>query len=87
MATVKQYIQSMRSRQDMIARKFGCDISQADKQVRVLNLSVLALIAVVVKALVDKGVITDAELMAVMDAARDDAYQDEPVEPSPLGGA
>jgi hypothetical protein len=82
MATVPQYIAQMRQRQDVIASKYGCDISRADKQVRVLNLSILALIAVVVKTLVDKGVITDAELLATMNAARDDTYPDEPVEPT-----
>jgi hypothetical protein len=80
-ATIPQYISAMRQRQDVIARKFGCDISQADKQTRVLNLSMLALLAVVVKTLVDNGVITDAQLNAVMDAARDGSYPDEPNHP------
>jgi hypothetical protein len=83
MATVKTYVTQLQNRQIVIARKFGCDIAQADKQTRVLNLSVLALLAVVIKTLVDKGVITDAELLATLDAARDDTYPDEPMEPPP----
>jgi hypothetical protein len=84
MATVKQYIAALRQRQDVIAVKYGCDIARADKQTRVVNLSILALLAVIVKALVDKGVITDAELTATLNAARDDVYDDEPVESPPL---
>lgn len=79
--TVKQLIAAMRARQDAIARKFGCDIASASKQWRVLNLSILALLAVLIKTLIDQGVITGAQLMATMDAARDDTYDDEPVDP------
>lgn len=84
MATVKQYLVQLRQRQDAIARKFGADVSRAGKSARVLNLSLLCLLAVLIKTLVDKGVLTDAELVATLDAARDDAYPDEPVEPPPL---
>jgi hypothetical protein len=73
----------MLDRERVIAGKFGTDISRADKQTRVLNLAVLALLAVVVKALTDNGVLTDAQILAVLNAARDDAYDDEPVEPPP----
>lgn len=83
MATVKQYVQQMLDRERVIARKFGVDLSQADKQTRVLNLAFLALLAVVVKTLVDKGVITDADLTATLNAARDDTYEDQPIEPPP----
>lgn len=80
--TVKALIQAMLGRQHVIARKFGCSLSETSKQWRVLNLSILALIAVVVKTLIDQGVITGAQLMATMDEARDDAYDDEPVNPA-----
>lgn len=83
MATVKQYLTQLRARQDAIAVKLGTDISRADKQMRVLNLSVLALLAVLIKTLTDKQLITDGELLAVLNAARDDAYDDEPIEPPP----
>lgn len=81
MATVKQYTQQIRNRQTVIARKLGCDINQSDKKTRVVNLALIVLIAVLVKTLVDKGVITDADLAATLDAARDDAYDDEPIDP------
>lgn len=79
MATVKQYVTQMFDRQTVIARKMGVDITKATKVQRVLNLSQTVLVAVVVKTLVDKGVITDAELNATLNAARDDAYNDEPI--------
>jgi hypothetical protein len=84
MATVKQYIIQMRNRQKTIATKLGADITRADKQTRVLNQSLLALLAVVIKTLTDKGVINDAELIATMNAAEADAYDDEPMEPPSL---
>jgi hypothetical protein len=82
-ATLAAYVQALRDRQVVIARKLGSDVSRSDKQTRVLNLSVLTLLATVIKTLVDKGVITDAELLATLDTARDGAYADEPAEPPP----
>jgi hypothetical protein len=83
MATVAAYVTQMLTRERVIAKKLGCDIRQADKPTRVLNLAMLVMLAVVVKTLVDKGVVTDADLLATMDTARDDAYNDQPTEPPP----
>ena len=85
MATVKQYIVALRQRQDVIAKKLGCVISQEPKGARVINISLLALLSVLIKTLVDKGVITDAELVATLQAAADDVWPDEgPIVPPPL---
>lgn len=81
--TVKQYVLEMLQRQVAIGRKFGADISTFSKQLRVLNMSILVLLAVVIKTLTDKGVITDAELLTTLNAARGDDYDDEPVDPIP----
>jgi hypothetical protein len=81
MTTLAVYVQQMRDRQAVIARKLGSDIGQVDKQTRVQNLSLLVLLAAVIKTLVDKGVMTDAEILATLNAARDDVYTDEPVQP------
>jgi hypothetical protein len=81
MTTIPTYVQQMRDRQAVIARKLGSDIGQVDKQTRVANLSLLVLLAAVIKTLVDKGIITDAELLATLNAARDDTYADEPLNP------
>ena len=80
MASVKAYVNNMLDVQQKIARKFDSDISQLSKQFRVLNLAILAVIAVVVKTLTDNGVITDAQLQATLAAARDDTYWREPDE-------
>jgi hypothetical protein len=82
-ATLKAYVTQLHARQKVIARKLGADIAYVDKTSRVLNLSLLTLLAVVVKTLVDKGVIADAELLATLDTARDDAYDNQPIQPDP----
>lgn len=81
MPTVKAYVAALSNRQQAIAMKYGADVTRTSKTTRVAIKSVLVLLAVVVKTLVDKGVVTDAELTATLDAARDDTYDDEPVEP------
>ena len=80
MASLKQYVTFMYDRQKIIARKLGCDIRLADKTTRVANLAVLGLIAVVIKTLTDRGVITDGDLLAQLDVLRDADYDDEPVD-------
>lgn len=86
MASVKQYVAAMLDVEQKIARKLDSDISQLSKEFRVLNLALLVVVAVVVKTLTDNAVITDAQLNAVLAAARDDAYQPEPSEPPPPSG-
>lgn len=88
MATIKQYITNMLAVEQKIAWKYDSDISQLSKEFRVLNLAILAVIAVIVKTLTDNAVITDAQLNAVLVAARDDSYPPEPTEfpPVPPGG-
>jgi uncharacterized protein (UPF0333 family) len=78
MATVKAYVANMLDVEQKVAFKFDSDISQLSKEFRVLNLAILVVIAVVVKTLTDNGVITDAQLNAVLTAARDDSYPPEP---------
>lgn len=78
MATIPQYIDHMRSRQAAIANQMGSDLTAMDKQHRVMNLSLMAFMAVIMKTLVDAGVITDAQLLATLNAARDGTYPDEP---------
>jgi hypothetical protein len=75
---VKAYVQALRDRQLIIGEKLGTHLQGTPKEDRVLNLSVLALLSVLIKTLVDKGVITDAELTATLNEARDDAWPDEP---------
>lgn len=81
MATVKTYANQFTRRAVVVARKFGFDPELSDKPTRVLVRTLMVVLGVVVKLLVDKGVFTDQELLAAFDTAADDAYPDEPVEP------
>lgn len=87
MATVAQYVQQMLDRQQVIARKLGSDIGQADKPTRVLNMALLAMLGTVIKALVDDpaATVTDADLITIFNAARDGEWPDEPIDPPPDG--
>lgn len=76
--SIIEYVRQMYARQRVIAEKLGSDISRSTKPVRVLNLSILVLLAVPIKALVDKGVLTDQELISILNEARDALYDDEP---------
>jgi hypothetical protein len=82
MATIPQYVKTMRDAQWSIASKLGVDLSRADKVTRVLMLSTLAVLAVVVKTIVDQGLITDAQLKATLNTLRQATYTDEPPEPT-----
>lgn len=79
--TIIEYVRQMYARQRVIAEKLGSDISRNTKPVRVMNLSLLVLLAVPIKALVDKGILTDQELVAILNQARDAIYDDEPLQP------
>lgn len=81
MATIPQYVKQMRDAQWDIARKLGVDLSRADKTTRVLMLSNLVVTAVLVKTVVDQGLVTDAQLKATFSNLRQAAYADEPPEP------
>lgn len=81
MTALVQYVRILRSGQASVARKMGVDLSRADKGTRVLMESNLVMIATVVKALVDHGVITDDALLQTVAALRSAVYADEPVVP------
>lgn len=69
-----------------VARQMGCDLTQADKQLRVGLYSNGVSIAVLAKTLVDNGVITDAQLLATINAADAGVYPDEPFIPAASAG-
>lgn len=64
MATLVQYLQQLRAMHRATARKLGMDLQAQDVGDRILTASAGAVIAVIVKTLVDKGVITDDDLAA-----------------------
>ena len=82
MATVKTYVANMKPIARQISIKYGSGVG--DKTTRVAVMTLLTLLAVVIKLLVDKGYITDAELQAAVAAAGNDSYDDEPIEPPPM---
>lgn len=82
MAAIKVYLDSIRQRELVIARKLGADLTGLESQLRVLNLSLLAVISVLAKTLIENGVITTAQLNAVLDSARDDTWWTEPDNPA-----
>lgn len=85
MATVaaKAVYTQLRSALLTIASRMGSDLSVAPKTLRVALFACLALISVVVKALVDNGVLTVAQLLAARDAAVAEVWDDEPIDPPP----
>ncbi len=93
---VVQYVEPLLRRQASVLRdKLGVDIMGVDAQSYRLNLTVLVLIGVVMKAMVDKGAITDAEWLARVDSSLDpvEAWpywivaQAPPGTPAPEAGA
>lgn len=81
MAAVRVYLTRMREVQRLAGRKMGTDVAVADKATRVAVYSPLAVLAVIVKLLVDRAVITDADLAAAFAAMDGTAWDDEPREP------
>jgi hypothetical protein len=69
-STIPQYVKIMRDAMWDIAKRFGVDMSQEPKATRAALLSDFAVQAVLIKTLVDKGVISDAELLAAINAMR-----------------
>jgi hypothetical protein len=75
MATVPQYVTVMRNAAWDIAQRFGVDLQYETKADRAQLLSILAIQAILIDALVKKGVLTDAELLAAINAVRASPWQ------------
>jgi len=83
MATIPVYVQKLFDAQQWIARQMGVDIRVISAEARVIVLSQDLTTAVILKTLVDKGVVTDAELTTTMNAVRNAIYQRQPPEVIP----
>jgi hypothetical protein len=70
MTTVVQYVKLMRDTMADVSERFGVALDYEDKSLRAGLLSTLTVQAILVKALVDKGVISDDELLAALNAVR-----------------
>lgn len=79
--TIQQYVAAIMQREQIVAAKAGVDLSATGKEMRVLNRCMVVLVSVLCKAIVDKGVVTDAEMLALLDAAGSVAWADMPLNP------
>jgi len=70
MTTIPQYVKVMRDAMWDIAERFGVDLQYEDKAMRAGLLAALSAQAVLIKVLVDKGVITDQDLLTAVNAMR-----------------
>lgn len=85
MATIPQYTTVMRNLQWDICKRLGVDLSTATNTERALAVSALAVQATLINLLVTKGVVTDAQLLAAVNAVRQSPWlpAPEPVNPVP----
>jgi hypothetical protein len=79
-ATVQTYVSQIQQVQQQVAMKMGSSI--IDKRLRILLASSAVPVAVLIKVLVDKGVVTNAELQNALTAAMNDVWPEaeEPTE-------
>lgn len=75
MATLPQYVKIMRNTAWDIAQRFGVDMQYEAKSERAQMLAVLAVQAILIDILVKKNVVTDAELLAAINAVRASSWQ------------
>jgi hypothetical protein len=80
--TVQQYVQLLRPLARKISVTLGEDVGKVQRTDRILLVVQLGALSVLIKVLVDKGILTDAELQAAYNAAAADPTY--PVEPIPV---
>jgi hypothetical protein len=71
-ATVQTYVSQILQVQKQVALKMGSSI--LDKRLQILLASSAVPVAVLIKVLVDKGVVTNAELQNALDTAMNDVW-------------
>lgn len=81
MTTVVQYVTAMRRTQDQIGAQFGADLRRIPQETRILDVTVLGLIAVVAKTMEDKGLVAAADFQATLNAALTEVFPPEPPAP------
>jgi hypothetical protein len=68
-ATIPEYVVPLLKRQQTAAELLGSDIMHTGFEAYRINLTLLTIIGVLMKALNDKGVVTDAEWLTRLDGA------------------
>jgi hypothetical protein len=78
---VRTYVAQLRQRQRAMSSRFGSYLEAMSPETRVALTCANGSTAVLAKLLVDKGVITDAELIAALDAAVGESFPPEKAGP------
>jgi hypothetical protein len=73
----------MRSAENQVALQSGVSLPAETQVLRVVQTGGLAMVGTLAKLLVDKGIVTDAELQAALNAAVAEPWPGEPVNPPP----
>jgi len=76
---VMTYAATLRTLANQLGLALGCDITQLPKDVRVSDFAGLAAVAIVCRAIVDKGLLTNADLQAAVTAAQAETWPNEPI--------
>jgi hypothetical protein len=77
--TIGQYGGVLRPAVEKFSASLGVDLAMESQSIRVAVVSVLFIVSILIKLLVDSGVITDSELLAELDTALAGRYPPEPV--------
>lgn len=78
MATTVTYYRQLKNARDTIAAALGVDVRSVQTETRAMSNAVLACLAILIKALTDNGVLTDAQLQAAVQTALAEAWDPEP---------
>ena len=70
MATLPQILKVLRDTAWDISMRFGADIKHSDKTLRAGLYGVLGVQSIILKRMLDKGLMTEAEMMAAINAVR-----------------
>lgn len=79
MTTIGQYGGVLRPAVEKFSASLGVDLAMESQSIRVAVVSVLFIVSVLIKLLVDSGVITDTALLTELDTALAGRYPPEPV--------
>lgn len=77
MATLPQYLKVLRDTAWDVAMRFGVDLRHEEKATRAAMMGVLASQAVLIDKLVEKGVLTDQELLQAINKVRNSDWTPE----------
>lgn len=80
--TGKQYLARLRRFTVRVASALGSDVSGSSTELRCAVMAVLCVVAVLIKLLVDAGLLTSDQVAAALTAAEDDLYEREPTNPT-----